>query len=91
MHLTQEIKDSWEMEEDPEYGYREVAEADVTLMSLEKIQLLIAELRVLEGTHGLPSEAMERVCDYVARDPVYSASTRLLFRSTIDPLRPHAG
>lgn len=88
MHLTQEIKDSWEMEEDPEYGYREVAEADVTLMSLEKIQLLIAELRVLEGTHGLPSEVMERVCDYVARDPVYSASTRLLFRSTINPLRP---
>jgi hypothetical protein len=87
MHLTQEIKDSWEMEEDPEYGYREEAEADVTLMSLEKIQLLIAELRVLEGKHGLPSEAMERVCDYVARDPVYSASTRLLFRSTIDPLR----
>ncbi len=36
MHLTQEIKDSWEMEEDPEYGYREEAEADVTLMSLEK-------------------------------------------------------
>ncbi len=41
MHLTQEINDSWEMEEDPEYGYREEAEADVTLMSLVKILLLV--------------------------------------------------
>jgi hypothetical protein len=88
MHLTQEIHESWEMEEDPEYGYREEAEADVTRMSLEKIQLLVAELRMLDGRNAMPAEAMERVCDYVARDPVYSASTRLLFRSTIDRLRP---
>jgi len=88
MHLTQEINDSWEMEEDPEYRYREEAEADVTRMSLEKIQLLVAELRMLDGRNAMPAEAMERVCDYVARDPVYSASTRLLFRSTIDRLRP---
>jgi hypothetical protein len=57
-------------------------------MSLEKIQLLVAELRVLEGKPGLPSVVMERVCDYVARDPVYSASTRLLFRSTSDRVQP---
>lgn len=88
MHLTQEINDSWEMEEDPEYGYREEAEADVTRMSLEKIQLLVAELRMLDGRNAMPAETMERVCDYVARDPVYSASTRLLFRSTSDRLRP---
>jgi hypothetical protein len=91
MHFTQEINDSWEMEEDPEYGFREEAEADVTLMSLEKIQLLVAELRVLEGKQDLSSVVMERVCDYVARDPVYSASTRLLFLSTFDRLRPQAG
>ena len=41
MHLTQNITLRREMDEDPEYGFREETEVDVTLMSLEKLQLLV--------------------------------------------------
>jgi len=40
MHQNQNITSNWEMDEDPEYGFREEAEADTTLMSLERLQLL---------------------------------------------------
>ena len=54
--------------------------------SLEKLQLLAFELRDC-GTYP---QAIERVCDYVVRDPVYADSTRSLFRSTLEMLRRSA-
>jgi hypothetical protein len=87
MHLTQDITLRREMDEDPEYGFREETDADRLLMSFETLQLLVAELRESKG----PSLAIERVCDYVVRDPVYADSTRSLFRSTLETLRRRAG
>jgi hypothetical protein len=87
MHLTQDITLRREMDEDPEYGFREETDADRLLMSFENLQLLVAELRECKG----PSLAIERVCDYVVRDPVYADSTRSLFRSTLETLRRRAG
>ena len=87
MHLTQNLTLRREMDEDPEYGFREEAEADVMLMSFEKLQLLAVELRAC-GAHP---RAIEHVCDYVVRDPVYADSTRSLFRSTLEILRNRAG
>jgi hypothetical protein len=87
MNLTQDITLRREMDEDPEYGFREETDADRLLMSLENLQLLVAELRECPG----PSLAIERVCDYVVRDPVYADSTRSLFRSTLQALRDRAG
>ncbi|MFM7240492.1 MAG: hypothetical protein ACKO3A_00035 [Opitutia bacterium] len=72
-----------ESAEDPEYHFQEDTEADPALRSLENLQLLAAELRNCGGT----SEALERVCDYVVRDPVYATSTRALFRSELERLR----
>ena len=88
MHLTQDnIALRREMDEDPEYGFREETEADAVLMSLEKLQLLAVELR--GGGGG--SQAIERVCDYVVRDPVYADSTRSFFRSALAVIRGRAG
>jgi hypothetical protein len=87
MHLTQNITLGREMDEDPEYGFREETEADVVLMSFEKLQLLAVELR---GCGACP-QAIEHVCDYVVRDPVYADSTRSLFRSTLEIIRNRAG
>jgi len=87
MHLIQNITLRREMDEDPEYGFREETEADVMLMSLEKLQLLAVELRGC----GANPQAIEHVCDYVVRDPVYADSTRSLFRSTLEILRNRAG
>jgi hypothetical protein len=86
MHLTHTITLRRETEEDPEYGFREEADADVMHQSLEKLQLLAFELRDC-GTYP---QAIERVCDYVVRDPVYADSTRSLFRSTLEMLRRSA-
>jgi len=87
MHLTQNITPRREMDEDPEYGFCEETEADVMLMSLEKLQLLAVELR---GCAANP-QAIEHVCDYVVRDPVYADSTRSLFRSTLEIIRRRVG
>ncbi len=87
MHLTPNIPLRWEMDEDPEYGFREETEVDVALMSLEKLQLLVVELRAC-GTYP---QAMERVCDYVARDRVYDDSTRSLFQSALEIIHCRAG
>ena len=87
MHLTQNITLRREMDEDPEYGFREETEVDVTLMSLEKLQLLVVELRAC----GACPQAMERVCDYVVHDRVYADSTRSLFQSTLEIIRHRAG
>jgi hypothetical protein len=86
MHLTHAITLRRETEEDPEYGFREEADADVIHQSLEKLQLLAFELRDC-GTYP---QAIERVCDYVVHDPVYADSTRSLFRSTLEMLRRRA-
>jgi hypothetical protein len=86
MRPAQNIALSGGMEEDPEYGFREEAEADVMLMSMEKLQLLAVELRLC----GAAPQAIERVCDYVMRDPVYADSTRSLFRSTLELLHRRA-
>lgn len=86
MHLTQNITLRREMDEDPEYGFREETEADRLLMSFENLQLLAVELR----ERGNYPQAIERVCDYVVRDPVYADSTRSLFRSTLEGLRRQA-
>jgi hypothetical protein len=83
MRLTHPLTPCRETEEDPEYGFREEAEADVMHLSLEKLQLLACELR---GCGTYP-QAIERVCDYVVHDPVYADSTRSLFRSTLETLR----
>lgn len=83
MHLTQASFLRPEMDEDPEYGFREDTDADRLLMSYESLQLLVAELREREGS----SLALERVCGYVVRDPVYADTTRSLFRSTLQVLR----
>ena len=87
MRLTYDITLCREMDEDPEYGFREETEADVVLMSLEKLQLLAVELRRC----GARSQAIEHVCEYVVRDPVYADSTRSLFRSTLEVIRSRAG
>ena len=87
MHLTQNITLRREMDEDPEYGFREETEADVMLMSFEKLQLLAVELRGC----GADPQAIERVCDYVVRDRVYDDSTRSLFQSTLEIIRHRAG
>jgi len=87
MHLTHTITPSREAEEDPEYGFREETEVDVTLMSLEKLQLLAVELRAC----GACPQAIERVCDYVVHDRVYADSTRSLFQSTLEIIRNRAG
>ena len=76
-----------ELDEDPEYGFREETEADRLLMSFENLQLLVADLHECKG----PALAIERVCDYVVRDPVYADSTRSLFRSTLETLRSRVG
>jgi hypothetical protein len=86
MHLTQNITLRREMDEDPEYGFREETEVDVMHLSLEKLQLLACELRGC-GTHP---QAIERVCDYVVHDPVYADSTRSIFQSTLELLRRRA-
>lgn len=86
MHLTHTITPGREAEEDPEYGFCEETAADVMHQSLEKLQLLACELRG-GGTHP---QAIERVCDYVVRDPVYADSTRSIFRSTLELLRRRA-
>jgi hypothetical protein len=70
-------------DEDPEYGFHEQDTADRALMSLENLQLLLAELRACGGG----PLAIERVCDYVIRDPVYAASTRAVFRCALENLR----
>lgn len=87
MHLSHHITSPREMDEDPEYGFREETDADRLLMSFENLQLLAVELRECQG----PSLAIERVCYYVVRDPVYADSTRSLFRSTLEILRQRAG
>lgn len=87
MHLTHNLTPHREMEEDPEYGFHAEAEADIRLMSLEKLQQLVAELRDC----GARPQAMACVCDYVVHDPVYADSTRSLFRSTLESLRCQAG
>ena len=73
--------------EDPEYGFREQRAADLTLMSLDRLQLLVSELRVCADTR----QAIERVCDYVVHDPVYNDSTRAIFRGALENLRPPVG
>ena len=87
MRLTPHLTLHREMDEDPEYGFREETDADRLLMSFENLQLLVAELRESKG----PSLAIERGCDYVVRDPMYADSTRSLFRSTLELLRSQAG
>lgn len=86
MRLTYATTLRRETEEDPEYGFREETAADMIHQSLEKLQLLACELRDC-GTYP---QAIERVCDYVVRDPVYADSTRSLFRSTLESLRRRA-
>jgi hypothetical protein len=87
MHQNQNITSNREMDEDPEYGFREEAEADTTLMSLERLQLLAVELRTLRRVRGVHRRAIERVCDYVVHDPVYADSTRSIFQSTLEIIR----
>ncbi|NBY36463.1 MAG: hypothetical protein EBQ59_03290 [Verrucomicrobia bacterium] len=92
MHQTQNITSNREMDEDPEYGFREEAEADTVLMSLEKLQLLVIELRTLRRVRGVHRRALERVCDYVVHDPVYADSTRSIFQSALENIhRRQAG
>lgn len=90
MHQTQHITSNREMDEDPEYGFREEAEADTTLMSLEKLQLLVIELHTLRRVRGVQRRALERVCDYVVHDPVYADSTRSIFQSALENIHRHS-
>jgi hypothetical protein len=91
MRPTPNITLRREMDEDPEYGFREETEADVVLMSHEKLQLLAVELRGCGACAQAIEHVCDYVCDYVVRDPVYADSTRSLFRSTLEILRNRAG
>ncbi len=87
MRPTSHLSPGEEPEEDPEYGFPGEDRADLTLMSLEKLQLLVAELRA----DGSTPQAIERVCDYVVGDPVYDVSTRAVFRCVLENLRRSVG
>ena len=73
-------------EDDPEYGYREPSQPDET-RALANLQQLACELSALRATQAAVETALERVCEHVMRDPVYSESTRDVFRSTLASLR----
>lgn len=91
MRQTQNITSKREMDEDPEYGFREEVEADTTLMSLERLQLLVIELHTLRRVRGVHRRALERVCDYVVHDPVYADSTRSIFQSALESIHRRPG
>lgn len=74
--------------DDPEYGFRDTTELDLALLSFEQLKLLITELDSLRRVNADDRRALERVCDYVAHDPVYADSTRAIFRSQLDKLQP---
>jgi hypothetical protein len=73
--------------EGPEYGFGDATELDLALLSFEQLKLLITELDSLRLANADDRRALERVCDYVACDPVYADSTRAVFRSQLEKLR----
>ena len=73
--------------DDPEYGFSDTTELDLALLSFEQLMLLITELNSLRVVNADDQRALERVCDYVAHDPVYADSTRAVFRSQLEKLK----
>ena len=73
--------------DDPEYGFGDATELDLALLSFEQLKLLITELDSLRLVNADDRRALERVCNYVASDPVYADSTRAVFRSQLEKLR----
>jgi glutamine synthetase len=72
--------------DDPEYGFTDTTELDLALLSFEQLMMLITELNSLRVVNADDRRALERVCDYVAHDPVYADSTRAVFRQQLEKL-----
>ena len=73
--------------DDPEYGFSDATELDLAVLSFEQLMLLITELNSMREVKGDDQRALERVCDYVAHDPVYADSTREVFRSQLEKIK----
>jgi hypothetical protein len=76
-------------EEDPEYGFREPGQTD-DARAFVGLQRLLNELSDLRASQATVETALERVCEHVMRDPVYTESTRAAFRTTLELLRARA-
>ena len=72
--------------DDPEYGFTDTTELDLALLSFEQLMMLITELNSLRVVNADDRRALERVCDYVAHDPIYADSTRAVFRQQLEKL-----
>ena len=76
-------------EDDPEYGFPDHNFHEES-RALSRLQQLACELSALRASQAAVSTALERVCEHVMRDPVYSESTRAAFRSTFEALKSAA-
>ena len=73
-------------EDDPEYGLPDQNFHEES-RALSSLQQLACELSALRASQAAVSAALERVCEHVMRDPVYSESTRAAFRPTLEILK----
>ncbi len=65
--------------EDPEYSLSESVELDKVSFSVDRLQLLLAELDSLRMARADDQLMFQCVCDYVVHDPIYADSTRAWF------------
>jgi len=74
--------------EDPEYSLSESVELDKASFSVDRLQLLLAELDSLRMARADDQLMFQCVCDYVVHDPIYADSTRAWFVINAPQKRP---